>query len=200
MNSPLYQERVRVQRQERRFTTIRSQNWFTIPLGWSCIPEILEGINQRPPLRLRLRLMLRLRLRFRLRRPRGKAVDPQSPFKWKIIHLDNPHINVTEVHVESMLHIIFHPRTVDVVEETGGRVPFQADMISKFNIPPRLGTGKRLAGAFLVAIGPFSTPFMLVDPLQHIRIVVNLMTLRILMQWGLTSVMELHKGLRPFDR
>ena len=112
------------------------------------------------------------------------------PLKWRIIHLDPLHIRVTEVHVESMLHIIFHPPTIDVVEKTGGRVPFQAGMISKLNIPPKPGTGKRLA---------FSTPFMLVHPLHHVRIVVNLTTLRIVMHQGLTSVMALHKGLQPLD-
>ena len=101
--------------------------------------------------------------------------------------------------MESMLHIMFHPRTVDLVDETGGGVPFQAGRITKFNIPPRLGTGKGLAGAFFAAIGPLSTPFMLVQPLHHVRIFVNLTTLRIVMQWGLTSVTELHKGLQPFD-
>ena len=102
--------------------------------------------------------------------------------------------------MESVLHIIFHPRTLDFVEKTGGGVPLQAGMISKFNIPPKLGTERRLAGPFLAVIGPFSMPFMLVHPLHHIRIVVNLTTLCILMQWGVTSVMELHKGLQPFDR
>ena len=127
-------------------------------------------------------------------------VDPQPPFKLKIIHLDPLHIKVTEVDMESMLHIIFHPRTVDVVEKTGGGVPFLAGMITKFNIPPRLGTGKRLAGVFFAVIGPFSTPFMLLRPLRHVRIVVNLTALHIVLQWGLTSVMELHKGLQPFKR
>ena len=102
--------------------------------------------------------------------------------------------------MESVLHITFHPRTVDVVDKTGGGVPFQAGMISKLNIPPRLGTGKRLAGAFFAAIGPSSTPFMPIHPLHHVGIVANLTTLRIVMQWGLTSVMELHKGLQPFHR
>ena len=198
MNSPLHQDGVRVQRQERQFTTTCSRNWFTTHSGGSSIPQIPEGINIRPPLRLRLRL--RLKLRLRLRRPRAKKVDPQAPFKWKIIHLDPSHIKVTEVHVESMLHIIFHPRTVDVVAKTGSGVPFQAGMISKFNIPPRLRTGKSLAGAFFAAIGPFSTPFMPVHPLHHIRIVVIVTAFRKVMQWGLTSVIELHKGLQPFDR
>ena len=40
---------VRVQRQERGFTTICSRKWFTVPLGASSIPQIPEGINQRPP-------------------------------------------------------------------------------------------------------------------------------------------------------
>ena len=115
------------------------------------------------------------------------------------MHLDPLHIKVTDVHLESMLQIIFHPPAVDVVEKTGGGVPFQAGMISKFNILPRLGTGKSLAGAFFADIGPFSTPFMLVHPLHHVRIVMNLTMLHIVMQWGLTSVMELHKGLQPFD-
>ena len=73
-------------------------------------------------------------------------------------------------------------------------------MIPKFNIPPRLGTGKRLAGTFCAAIGPFSTPFMLVHPPHHVEIVVNLTMLRMVMQWGLMSIMELHKGLQAFDR
>ena len=73
--------------------------------------------------------------------------------------------------MEPMLHIIFQPRTIDVVENTGGRWPFQAGIISKSNIPPRLVTGKRLAGAFFSAIGPFSTPFMLVNRLHHVQIV-----------------------------
>ena len=41
---------------------------------------------------------------------------------------------------------------------------------------------------------------MLVHPLHHVRIIVNLTTLRVVRQWGLTSVMQLHKGLQPFDR
>ena len=184
VNSPLHQDFVRLQRQERRFTAICSRNWFSIPMG------------PRLRLRLRLRLMLRLRLRLSVMRLRAKNVDPQSPFKWKIINLGPLHIKVTEVHVESMLHYIFHPRTIDVLEKPGGGVPFQAGMISEFYIPPRLGIGKRLAGAFFVAIGPFSTPFTLVHPLHHVRIVVHLTMLRIVMQWGLTSVMQLHK-LRP---
>ena len=206
VNSPLHQYRVRVQRQKRQFTTICSRNWFIIPLAGSSVPQIPKGINQRPPLsprlrlRLRLRLGLKLRLRLRLRRPRAKKVDPQSPFKWKIIHLDPLHIKVTEVHVESMLHIIFHPPTVDVVEKTCGGMPFQVGIILKLNIPRRLGTGNRLAGAFVGAISPFSTPFMLVHPLHHLPIVLNLRTLRRVMQWGLTSVMELHKGVQTFDR
>ena len=205
VKSPLHQDRVWVQRLERRFTTFCSRNWFIIPLGGSSIPQIPDGINQRPPLRLRLklRLMIRLRLRLRLglrlRRLRAKKVEPQSPFKWNIIHLDPLHINETEGHVESMLHIVFHPCTVDVVEKTGGGVPFQAGMITKFHIPPRLGTGKRLAAAFFAAIGPFSTSSTLVHPLHHIQIPVNLTTVRILMQWGLMAVMELHKGLQPLD-
>ena len=125
-------------------------------------------------------------------------MHPLLPFKWKIIHLDPLHIKVTKVHVETMLHNIFHPRTADVVENTGGGVPFQAGMITKFNIPPRFSTGKRLTGAFFAAMGPSSTPFMLVHPLHQVRIVVNLTTLRIVMQWGLTSVMD-HKRLQPFD-
>ena len=124
----------------------------------------------------------------------------QSPLKWKIIHLDALHIRVTEAHVESMVHIIFHPRTVDVVEKTWGAVPFQAGMISKVNIPLRLVSGKRLAGAFFAANGPVSTPFMLVHHLHHVRIVVNFTTIGIVVQWGLTSVTELHEGLQPFDR
>ena len=163
-NSPLHQDRVWVHRQERRFTTMCSRNWFTIPLGGSLSPQIPEGINQRRPLRIRLRL----RLRLRLRRPRARKVDPQWPCKWEIIHLDPLHINVTEFHVESMLHIIFHPRTADVVEKTGGAVPFQAGMISKSNIPARLSTRKRLAGASFAALAPLPTPFMLVHPLHHI--------------------------------
>ena len=162
VNPPLHQDHVRVQRLGRRFTTICSRNWFTIPLGGSSIPQSPEGINKRPLLGLGLRLRLRPRLGLtlwlwpRLRRPRARKDDPQSPFKWKIMHLDPYHIKVTEVHVESMLYITFHPHTVDVVEKTGGGVPFQVGMISKFNIPPRLGTRKRLAGAFFAAIGPFS--------------------------------------------
>ena len=107
---------------------------------------------------------------------------------------------LTEVYVEPMLHIIFHPRSIDVVEKTGGGVPFKTGMISKVNIPPGLGTGKRLAGAFFAAMGPFSTPFMLVHPLLHVQIVVNLTGPRIVMQWWLMSVIELHKGLQPFNR
>ena len=198
VNSALHQDRVRVRRQEQGFTNICSRNWFAIPLGGSSIPQTSEVINQRPPLSLMLRL--RFRLRLRLRRLRAKKVDPRSPFEWKIIHSDPLHRKVTEVHVESMQHIIFHPRTVDVMEKSGSGVPFQAGMISKFRIPPRLGTSKRLAGAFFAASGPFSTPFMLVQPLHHIRIFVNLTTLRILLQWGLTSVIELQKGLQPFER
>ena len=102
--------------------------------------------------------------------------------------------------MESVLHIIFHPTTVDIVEKTCGGVPFQAGMISIFNIPPRLGTRKRLAGAFFAAIGALSTPFMLHNSLHHVQIVVSLRTLHIVMQWGLKSVMELHKGLQPLDR
>ena len=81
-----------------------------------------------------------------------------------------------------MLHVVFHPRTVDVVEKTGCGVPFQAGMIWKLNIPPRLDTGKRLAGAFLAALCPFSTPFMLVHPLYQVGIILNLTILRAVMQ------------------
>ena len=77
VNSVLHQDSVRVQRQERRFTTICRRIWFTISLRGSSIPQIPEGINQGPPLRLRLRL------RLKLRRPRAKQVDSHSPFKWK---------------------------------------------------------------------------------------------------------------------
>ena len=73
-------------------------------------------------------------------------------------------------------------------------------MISEFSIPPSPGTGKGLVGGFLAAIGPLCTPFPLVHPLHHVRIVVNLTALRIVMQLGLTSVIELDKGLRPLDR
>ena len=97
-----------------------------------------------PPLRLRLRFRLRLRLSLRLqlslRRPGAQKAIPLLPFKLEIIHLDLLHIKVTEVPVESMLHIIFHPRTVDVLKKTGDVVPFQAGMIRKFNISPKLGT------------------------------------------------------------
>ena len=39
MNSPLHQDRVRLQRQERQFTTICSRDWFTIPSAGSSIPQ-----------------------------------------------------------------------------------------------------------------------------------------------------------------
>ena len=85
VNSPLHQDRVRVRQQERRFTTIWSRNWFTPPFGGSPIPQIPEGINQRPPLGLRLKLRRRLRLtlslRLMIRRPTAQKVDSQSPFE-----------------------------------------------------------------------------------------------------------------------
>ena len=45
VNLSLHQDRVRVQRQKRRFTTICSVNCFIIPLVGSSIPQILDGIN-----------------------------------------------------------------------------------------------------------------------------------------------------------
>ena len=43
VNSPLHQDRVRVQRQKRRFTTIRSRNWFTDSGGYQ--PTIRPGAH-----------------------------------------------------------------------------------------------------------------------------------------------------------
>ena len=73
-NSPLHQEQVRVQRQERRFTTICSRSCFTPPCRGSSIAQYPEGIIQRPPLKLGLRL--RLRVRLRLRQTRAYKVEP----------------------------------------------------------------------------------------------------------------------------